>query len=205
MPLINLIQEQRAAKQKLEQRARIAFFALVGSAGIGVLGYGAILLSGQALKSQITTLTAELDKTRPVVDQIEANDRQSSSFKPRLETLEKAQTDSNRWLGILKHFQTQVPEGTWLTGMQSMGIDPHKPVLITITGTSKEQDPISEFILRTQNEPDLDDVALHYTQQKKSVSGRKAIDFEVGATLAGSAEAVPGTKEDAALKGAAKS
>lgn len=205
MPLINLIQEQRAAKQKLEQRARIAFFALVGSGAIGVLGYGAILLSGQALKSEITRLTVQLDKTRPVVDQIEANDRLTGGLKPRLDTLEKAQTDSHRWVGILKHFQTQTPEGTWLTGLQCLGNDPHKPVLVTITGTAKEQDPISEFILRTQNEPDLDDVALHYTQQKKSTSGLKAIDFEVGATLAGSAEAVAGTKEDKDLKTEAKS
>ena len=51
----------------------------------------------------------------------------------------------------------------------------------------------------------LIDAALRTFENREILSGLKAIDFEVGATLAGSAEAVAGTKEDKDLKTEAKS
>jgi Tfp pilus assembly protein PilN len=194
MPIINLIQEQRLNAAKQEQRTRIAYMTFVGAAALAVFGYGIIFYQKASLQTEISRQTAELDKTKPVVDQIEAIQHDMDDLKPRVESLTKAAVQTDQWAHILHHLQVQTPEGTWLTGLQSTGIDPAKPVMVTLQGSSKAQEPIAEYVLRVQNEPNLDNVALHFTQQKKVIAGA-TIDFEIGGELAGSADKKP-TKGD---------
>ena len=189
MPIINLISEQRAATQKAEQRARIAFMTMVGSATVGLFGYGFVFYMHQALQMEIDRKQADVKRLAPLVSQIEGTERQTGQLQPRLTILTDAQTKTDRWDHILLHFETQTPPGTWLTGLQCMpSNDPSKPVLMTFTGTAGALDPIGEFVMRTQNEPNLNSVVLHFAQEKRSSQGSRAIDFEVGAELAGSSE-----------------
>ncbi|HWD41828.1 MAG TPA: PilN domain-containing protein [Fimbriimonas sp.] len=195
MPIINLIQEQRLAAQKREQRARIAFTTFVGVLAAGVLGYGYLFYEKQALSTKAASLNQTIQKMAPIVAQINDCKKQQSLLDPRFQTLEDAAKTSGRWTHILTHLETQTPAGTWLTGMQCQAVQQDKPVSIVLTGTSKAQEPISEFILRVQNEPNLENVNLHFTQEKRSMTG-KAIDFEIGADVAGTLDKKNTIKED---------
>ncbi len=196
MPVINLIQEQRLALHRLEQRSRIAFLTLIGAAVTTALGYGILMFQGQALHAQIGRLDLELQKLSPIVAQIEENDKEQAVLKPRLQTLQQAQEQSDRWAHILQHLRTQTPADTWLTAMQATALQQDKPTSIVIQGVAQAQEPIGEFILRVENEPDLENVSLHFTQEKRGPNGPKAIDFEMAADLAGSAEQKQAVKEE---------
>lgn len=197
MPVINLIQEQRLVRQRQEQRARIALLTLAGTVVLGLFGYGILFFEGTALKFEVSRLDSDLTKMKPVIAQIEDNERQRALLSPRLKTLQDAQTQTNRWAHLLQYLRTQTPTDTWLTALQSNALEQDKPTTVVLQGTARAQKPISEFILRTENEPDLENVLLHFTQEKKSgVSTMRAVEFEVGADIAGSAEQKKTVKED---------
>jgi Tfp pilus assembly protein PilN len=195
MPVINLIQEQRQALHKSEQRARIGLMTLTLTGLAGALGYGILYFQKEALTSEISRLNLDLQKTAPVVAQIEANEKQEDLLTPELTTLTDAQKRSDCWVHILQHLATQTPKDAWLTAMQSNALEGDKPITVVLQGTAKSQQPIGEFILRVENEPDLENVALHFTQEKRSFKG-KAIDFEIGADIAGSEDQKKTAKED---------
>jgi Tfp pilus assembly protein PilN len=188
MPIINLIQEQRIADQKRDQGVRIALFALSGTFALGFLGYGILMFQRQALLAEQSRLQSEIAANEPVMAQIDACVKTEDSLKPRVTTLEEAQKVSNKWEDILTRLQTQTPIDTWLTGLQCPQVPDDQPISLVFSGTGRSQEPISEFILRAQNQPYLDSVQLHFTQEKRAASGGKAIDFEMGAQISGSAE-----------------
>jgi Tfp pilus assembly protein PilN len=122
------------------------------------------------------------------MDQIDACNTAENSLKPKLLTLIEAQKVSDKWEDILARLQTQTPSDTWLTGLQCPPATDDKPIDLVFTGTATAQQPISEFILRAQNQPYLDAVTLHFTQEKRSATGGRAIDFEMGAQITNSAD-----------------
>jgi len=187
MPIINLIQEQRLQAARQEQRTRIAFLTFVGAASLAAFGYGIIFYERSSLQSEISRQTEELNKTKPVVDQIDKINADMSQLKPRLDSLTDASKQTDTWAHILTNLQTQTPAATWLTGLQSTGSDKAKPIQVTLMGSAFAQEPIAEFVLRVQNDPDLENVALHFTQQKKAANGA-TIDFEIGGDIAGTAD-----------------
>jgi Tfp pilus assembly protein PilN len=186
MPYINLIQEQRSHSQREEVRARAGFFAFVGVAVLMGAGYAVLFTKSAALDSQEAGLKARLQALAPDVAQIQANRAKEAELRPKLTSLEEAQGLTQKWIGILSHFKTQMPQNTWLTGLRSNGAEPDKPVAMTINGLSVAQEPIGEFIMRTQNEPDLDAVALRFTNERTSMFGN-TIEFEIGAEIKGTA------------------
>jgi Tfp pilus assembly protein PilN len=196
MPIINLIQEQQQARERMDQRSRIAFLALIGTGVLAVFGLGILHFQAVGLKTEIGRLDSELTKMKPIIAEIEEDEKDQAVLQPQLKTLEDAQNQTNKWTHILQYLRTETPSDSWLTGVAATSsTQPDKPTLVVIQGTARGQQPISEFILRAENEPDLQNVALHFTQEKKSANG-KAIDFEMGAELAGSVDQKKSVKED---------
>lgn len=169
---------------------------LVGAGVTTLLGYGVLMFHAQTLRAEIGRLLVELNKLSPIIAQIEENEKEQGTLTPRLQTLQQAQQQTDRWTHILQHLRTQTPSETWLTAMQSSALQADKPTSLVIQGVSRAQEPIGEFILRIENEPDLENVALHYTQEKHSTTGNKAIDFEMAADISGSEDQKPVTKEE---------
>ncbi len=193
MPYINLIQEQRAVTRRNEIRARSGFFAFVGITSLAVLGYGALFLQTADLNSRESKLLFELQRLEPVKKQIDANKAIEADLHPRLTSLEEGQALTDRWVHILDHFTTQTPANTWITNLRSQSNDPQRPVALVVSGMSTGQEPVGEFMLRTQNEPNLEAVTLKYTNEKTTLAG-PAIEFELGADVKGTAPVT--TKEE---------
>lgn len=182
MPYINLIQEQRARAQADESRARFGFIAFVAVTSISVFGYGILMLQSDSLSSKQTQLEAELQRLEPTVKQIEANKRVELDLQPRLGTLEEAAKLTGKWITVLDDITVQTPPDTWVTMLRSVGNDPNIPIGITISGMSDRQELIGEFTSRMQNDPALDNVAFHFSNEKPIGPG-KALEFEIGADL----------------------
>ncbi len=196
MPIINLIQEQRVAEQRRDQRTRIAGYTFLITVGFGALGFIIIFFQKSACQAEISRLNQEIATNKPIMKQIDDCKAEETKMQPRLDTLSEAEKVSGKWSDILTHLETQTPAGTWLTGMQCPPAKDDKPISITFTGTAMAQEPISEFTLRTQNDPCLDNVVLHFTQEKRTTNGDRKVDFEVGAEVAGSAAEKSKVKED---------
>ncbi len=190
MPMVNLIQEQRLAAQRVEKQARAGFFGFAATGIAVVAAYGFLLFQNTAAAGEEAKLRADRQKLAPTVAKIEANEKELLDLEPRLKTLSDAQMASDRWAGILAHLSQQTPKDVWLTSMRSNMSDPTKPILVSFLGVGLSQDPIGEFMMRIQNEKDLDNVNLRFTQEK-IVNNNHTTEFEIAAEIGGTAEQKP--------------
>ncbi len=195
MPLVNLIQEQRLSSRRKEAQARIAFLGFVGSSVAAVGAYGFLLYLGSATAGTEARLRADRQRLEPTVQHIEDEQKEIQALSPRLKTLEDAQQTSSRWAQILQHLTVQTPKDVWLTSLRSTVTDPTKPVTLSLQGIGMSQAPIAEFMLRVQNEKDLQNVNLRYTQEKM-VLNNHTVEFAVDADVNGTAEEKPKEKKD---------
>lgn len=190
MPHINLIHEQRAAIRRREAQARAGLMVLAGSLGLTAVFSGIILVQSQMARGEEDRLRAELQRLAPIAKQIEFNAAETDKLAPRLKTLEDARLATGRWHRILEHLTVNVPKETWLAYLRSTADDPTKPVMVTVNGMATEQAPIGDLLLRTQNCPDLENVALNYTEERVTQS-KKAIQFEFVANVTGTQPGEP--------------
>jgi Tfp pilus assembly protein PilN len=187
MPYINLIQEQRLQAQANERKARSLFFTFVGVLVASVSTYGYLTMESVFVSRQASVVEAQNKQNEPLVKQIEANGKALAELTPKLKTLEDAKIITDRWNRILNHLAVQTPEDAWLTGIRCSGSDPTKPIQVSFLGISTAQSTVGEFILRLQNQSDLENVNLDHTNEKY-ISDDKAFEFKVDADIAGTAE-----------------
>jgi Tfp pilus assembly protein PilN len=190
MPLINLIQEQRLGSRLRERKARAYFFAFAGVTIASVLGFGALWVESGLKGREEEALKKQVARLEPMVKAIDANNQKLSILSPRLTTLEDAQVSTDRWTKILDHLAHNTPKDTWLTNVRCVATDPTKPVVANFTGITTSQDSVGDFLIRLQSSPDLQNVTLKLTQEKL-VDTKKAIEFEISAELAGTAQEKP--------------
>jgi Tfp pilus assembly protein PilN len=190
MPYINLIQEQRARAQAEEARARFGFMAFVVVTSLSILVYGYLMIKSDGLASEKNDLQAQLQRLEPTVKQIEANKKIELELQPRLGTLEEASKLTGKWITVLEDISVQTPPDTWITNMRGVAGDPNVPITLTVSGMSDRQELIGEFTSRMQNNPALDNVTFHFSNEKPVGPGR-ALEFELGADIKDTASAPP--------------
>lgn len=195
MPLINLIQEQRLTTRRLERKTRAFFLAFVATSVGSAGAFGLVSFAVENLRTEEARLNNQLRKNEPLVVKIEENAKEVGKLEPRLKTLEDAQLVTARWGRLLQHVSTQTPSETWLTALRAVGSDPAKPISISFVGVSTSQAAIGEFMQRLQNSADLENVNLKYSQEKLATNVR-AVEFEIAADVAGTAEAIPTNEEE---------
>ena len=194
MPYINLIQEQRLATQAGERKSRSFFLVFVSVLAVSGAAYGFLSVETLLVSRQAANVEAQNKKNEPIQKQIDANGDQLAELTPRMKTLEDAQIATDRWNRILNHLAVQTPQAAWLTGIRCQGSDPTKPIQVSFLAIATGQSPIGEFMLRTQNLKDLENVNLRFTNEKL-ISTAKGIEFQIDAELAGTAEQKVKTEE----------
>jgi Tfp pilus assembly protein PilN len=187
MPYINLIQENRLAVQANERKARGFFMAFVAIAVAGGSAFGFLTMESMVVAGQAHGVEQENKKNEPIAKQIEQNGKALAEMTPKIKTLEDAQTITDRWNHIFYHLAVNTPQSAWLTAIRCQGNDPTKPIRVSFVGLATSQSPVGEFMLRLQNQPDLENVTLGFTNEKMATNG-KGIEFQIDGDLAGSAE-----------------
>ncbi len=196
MPYINLIAEQRKQKRDRERKARSWFFAFLGVSVLGLGTVGFLTLKAESASAEARSLQTKLDELRPHKEQIEGNEKVLMSLKPRLETLSKARLDTERWWRILDHASLVIPPETFFTRVKATaGNDLTKPVELAWTGMSVDQNLIGELMLRLQRSPDLAEVALKYTDQKRTPQGT-GLEFQIVCFVPGTEESTRAPKKE---------
>ncbi len=194
MPFINLIEEQRQAMQRAARKTRIAFFGFAFCLFAPLLGFASLLFLTESLGADIVSLKNEVNKLEPMNSQILTNQKMLSQLTPRLTSLGDAQKTTARWSRILEHLTVNTPFTMWLTQVRSMtGGDPEKPVVTSFQGMCDRLEPVGEFILRLQASTDLEAVNLKFANEKIVTEGR-GIEFEISASIVGTAEEQPKKK-----------
>ncbi|HRI42931.1 MAG TPA: PilN domain-containing protein [Fimbriimonadaceae bacterium] len=190
MPLINLIQETQTDSRQRARRARAFFLSFAGISLATVFGFGYLWIETDQAARDEESAKRKVARLEPMVKSIDANSKELGILSPRLATLEDAQVATDRWIKILGHLSVNTPEDIWLTNIRCVASDPTKPVTASFVGISTSQDSVANFLIRLQSSPDLVNVTLKQTQEKM-VNSRKAIEFDISAELAGTAEAKP--------------
>lgn len=187
MPLINLIQDQRLAAKKNERGARLFFMSFATVGVLSVLSFGTLLIMKESAENEASDLRAKAQQIQPIVDEVEATNREYAKLAPRVTTLTGAQETTTRWNRVLDHLAVHTPTETWLTHLRATQSDPKNPVTVNFQGLSKRQELIGEFILRLQGSDDLANVGLKYTQEKPAANGNQ-LEFEVTGEIEGTVE-----------------
>lgn len=188
MPLINLIQEQRLAVKAAERQSRVILMAAVAVGGVGFLASGYFMFESVRLNGRAQALEAMKAKLEPTIKQVDLTKAEIAKLTPRLETLEQAQKNTEKWTRVLAHLTRNTPGGTWLTAVKTAQQDKTKPMMITVNGLSNSQEAVGMFILRLEASEDLENVTLRYTQERIIDAG-KQFEFEVSGELVGSKDA----------------
>lgn len=204
MPNINLIAEQIQAKREQQKKSRAWMLAFAGASCVTLLAFGFLTLRMEMLSAQHRNLQAKQQQLKPFEDEIAANEGLLNVMKPKLVTLSKARIDTQRWLRILDHVALVMPPNTWVTQLKSQNpSDPTKPVEVSWTGMSAEQNLVGELMLRLQRSEFLGAVELKYTDERRNANG-VGLEFQINALVPGTEEQVPSATDDKA-KGAATS
>ncbi|MCA1948470.1 MAG: PilN domain-containing protein [Armatimonadetes bacterium] len=187
MPMINLIHEQRQAQRAAAAKARLLVFGLGFLTGGSFLAFLFLMFLTASKEAECSQMQARLQKMRPVVERIEADEKRLAEMGPKVATLENAQAATAKWQRVMEHLTQNTPPGIWLTNVRSTTTDPKNPVQVSFTGLSGNQDSVGGYILRLQNCPELGDVNLKFTQEKATQYG-PTVEFEISGVVLGTQE-----------------
>lgn len=181
MANVNLISARRAERVRLTKIAKAMFVATIGTGGLSLVAI--LVVGGQvmATRSQVAEADRELEKLRPIIAEMEADQRERSALLPKLATLTEAQQQTRRWFGMLEGFKRAVPEQTWLTNVSvERTLDSQT---LKLNGVTVNQSRVGETMYRLSQQPDFyKKVDLRYTQTLNSQS-ESSVEFELAAQL----------------------
>lgn len=188
MALINLIAQERARIRQLEGRSRLVGLAGIGVVMLALLTYGGMALYVASLEQQAKDLQAEMTRLEPVIRELNDTQRKIKALEPQLKTLQSARNDTSRWQRVMAHLSRNTPVSLWVTGIRT-GERPNNktPLTVSISGTADSQERVGELMLRLNNCEDLEKVELRFTQEKMINAFTRGVDFEVVASLKGTA------------------
>lgn len=196
MPNINLIAEQIQSKRDQQKKSRTWMLAFVGASCFSLLAFGFLSLRMEMLSAQHRNLQAKQQELKPFKDEIALNEGLLGAMKPKLATLSKARIDTQRWLRILDHVALVIPPDTWVTQLKSQtSSDPTKPVEVSWTGMSAQQNLVGELMLRLQRSEFLGNVELKYTDERRNANG-VGLEFQINALVPGTEESAPSKPDD---------
>jgi Tfp pilus assembly protein PilN len=187
MPTINLIESRLIATAKLQQTNRMSKMIFLGTCSVMGMAYFALFGQGLSLSNEERQLATRVNKMRPLIFQTEELKKEESGLKPKLQTLEDAQTLTNRWARLMVHLSRNTPPDVWLSSVRAAAMDAEKPIHVTFNGVSRTQTDASEMLLRMQNAEDLESVNLGGTQEKL-LEKTTAYEFELNGDIVGTAE-----------------
>lgn len=182
MANINLISSRRAERVRLARIARglgvATVVALTLGLGSAAFMFGQILMTGASLAKA----EAEMEKLRPVLDEIAVSEQRQAQLKPKLETLTQAQVRTHRWWSVMEGFKRAVPGDTWLTNL-AVEKSSDDAQTVRINGITANQARVGETMYRlSQQQEFYKRVDLRFTQASQDPLDPK-VEFELAAQM----------------------
>jgi Tfp pilus assembly protein PilN len=178
---INMISSRRAEQLRMMRWVRALGLA-TAVAGAGVV-MANIFVRAQifATGASLSAVEQELTRLKPALDRLAQVEAARESLRPKLATLDKAQSDTMRWHQVLVSLKRTVPTRAWLT---SLNVDGGRDDAQTVrlNGVTETQSLVGETMLRLNATKLYQSVDLHFTQSGK-LGERDTVEFEVAARL----------------------
>ena len=188
MPFVNLIQEQRLEAQARERTLKTGLTVTMGIGVICLCATGFFMFDSIRLNLLAGSLEQKKAQLEPMMKELDANKAELANLEPRLETLTSATTFSKSWNRILEHLATNTPDEAWLNAVKTFQSDLKTPIEVTFNGVATTQETVGQFMLNLQASEDLENVNLKYTQPKMVEGGKQQFEFEITASIKGSAK-----------------
>lgn len=182
MANINLISARRAERVRLTRVARGLLLGTIGAGGITVAAGAFMATQIFFAQNRVAELNQELEKLRPVIQEIDQAKAERIALQPKLITLADAQKSTKRWFGIMDGLKRAIPEQTWLTNVSVEKSGEHQQA-VKINGVTANQSRVGETMSRLNLQPDFyKRVDLRFTQTTTS-EDQVNVEFELAAQL----------------------
>jgi Tfp pilus assembly protein PilN len=197
MPYINLIHEQRQAARAEANKTRTALFSFVGVTTLSLLLAGTQVIAKESTESETANLKKNLARIQPMLKEIDSMKAEITSLRPRLDTLQNATAQTEKWNQILQHMRSSTPEALWLTDIRSKAGKPADGVQFTIKGSTIKSDVsnqrVSELMQKMELCAAIENINLKFTEEDK-VNEQDVLSFEILARVAGTVVEEDGKK-----------
>lgn len=181
MPNINLIATRRAEKKRLERTTRNLFFGITVEVAALLLLGSYIGAQRMALNGALSDADSKIVKLQPTINRIAQMDKDLNVLRPKLDTLETAREETQRWRAMLQIVSQSIPASAWLSGLSSTTGE--GDATITLTGAAASQTIVGDTMTRLGSFPIFDNVELRFTQLASGQDAALRFNFEIGAHL----------------------
>ncbi len=197
MAVINLIEQERHLRRQFERKVRLIGLAWGAVVLMVLAGWGGVLLYLGALQFQSARIQEERTKLQPAVQALQRTQAELNALQPLVTTLQSARTDTGRWQRFFYHLSQHTPPNCFLTHVElGKRSDPKKPMEVVIRGTAESQETVGELMLRLNQNPDLENIRLDFTQERRLSESVPAFDFQLTAQVKGTAVQTKEEKKD---------
>jgi Tfp pilus assembly protein PilN len=178
---VNMISARRAEHLRMLRWVRaLGLATMVVGAGMVLVN---IVVRAQifATGASLSDVNQELSRLKPALDRLDQIQQARATLRPKLVVLDKAQSDTMRWYGVLVSLKQTVPIHAWLTSLTVEG-GRDEAQTVRLNGVTESQSMVGETMLRLNATKLYQAVDLDYTQSGK-VGDRDTVEFEVAAHL----------------------
>jgi Tfp pilus assembly protein PilN len=178
---VNMISARRAEHLRMLRWVRaLGLATMVAGAGMLVVN---IFVRAQifATGASLNEVNQELSRLKPALDRLDQIQQARASLRPKLMVLDKAESDTMRWYGVLVSLKHTVPTHAWLTSLNVEG-GRDEAQTVRLDGVTESQSMVGETMLRLNATKLYQAVDLSYTQSGK-MGDRDTVQFEVAAHL----------------------
>jgi len=178
---VNMISARRAEHLRMLRWVRaLGLATMVAGAGMLVVN---IFVRAQifATGASLNEVNQELSRLKPALDRLDQIQQARANLRPKLMVLDKAQSDTMRWYGVLVSLKHTVPTHAWLTSLNVEG-GRDEAQTVRLDGVTESQSMVGETMLRLNATKLYQAVDLSYTQSGKT-GDRDTVQFEVAAHL----------------------
>jgi len=183
MANVNLIAARRAERVRYTRLAKGLSVTCLAAGAAMLLGVGFVGSQVVLTRNAIGQVEQELEKLRPIREQIERDERERMALQPKIDTLTKAQTGTRRWSGMMEGLKRAVPDQTWLTNI-SVDLAGSTDKVMKLNGITDTQARVGETMLRLAGQPDYyRRVDLGFTAASKQPGRENLVEFELKAPL----------------------
>jgi len=182
MANVNFISSRRAERVRLAKVARWLFMGTMACSLAAVFAIGWNFLQIMGVDSDIKTAESDVDKLRPQIERVKADQAARDELQPYITTLSEAQTSTRQWLGIMSSLKLAVPQETWLTNVQSERSGEVVSAL-RINGQTANAARVGETMLRLNAQPAYYTGVVLVSARQRQNEEPARMDFQLAVQL----------------------
>ncbi len=157
---INLLPVRQLQKQSALRQQLFVFCAILGAVAVGVAVVWWLDMRTTAyLQAEKSKVAAELERLKPIVDEVNALEKREKLLNARLETIQRLRRNQRGPVRVLDELSRNLPEAVWLQAIdESTGV-------YHVTGYALTNFAVADLLRNLQRSQELTAVDLVSSEQ----------------------------------------